>query len=59
MELRSLFEGAWSGALAAAVAAGAVNGHDPSRVSRHEAAIAHQVAGALAGVLYAILTRSV
>ncbi|MEM4781130.1 MAG: hypothetical protein QXG03_06180 [Halalkalicoccus sp.] len=43
------------GGLPAFVAAGAASGRDPETVSLRDAAIAHHVAGALAGVLYAIL----
>ena len=44
------------GGVPAYVAAGTVSGRDPTDVSLREAALAHHVAGALAGVLYALLS---
>jgi hypothetical protein len=50
------------GSVPAFVAAGTASGQNPSDVSLRDAALAHHVAGALAGVLYAIfaaVTRTV
>jgi hypothetical protein len=47
------------GYVPAYVAAGAASGRDPIAVSARDAAIAHHVAGALAGVLYVLLARPV
>jgi hypothetical protein len=45
------------GSVPAFVAAGVATSRDPADISLRDAALAHHVAGALAGVLYAILAR--